>query len=202
LKKSAYLQGVVEYLDNNYIQTQGRFATNLEELQGIIKQAVLEGAAYADISSILKTAAECTGEAMIELFRTRLANKMTHIDFDKQAEFSSSLPSTETSVYKLATDIETDFLHALRLEEAHETYRTEYDALRKENDTPNMLKNAAFFNTASESFRWFKEHPRATAAVAMLASYKLGKVTATKKEKKKVPLTRSAINLRLKQYKV
>lgn len=201
-KQSNYLQGVVEYLNDNYVQVQGRFTTGVEELQEMIKQAVLEGIAYADISSILKTAAECTGEPMIELFRERLANRMTHIDFDKKAEFSSSLPNTETQVFRLASVIETDFLHALRLEEAHETYRAEYDDLRKKNDSPNMLKNARFFNTASESFKWFKEHPKSTAAVAMLASYKIGKAMAPKKKEKKVPLTRAAINLRLKQYKV
>ncbi len=201
-KQSDYLQGVTQYLNDNYIQAQGRFTATLEDLEGIIKQAILHETAYADISNILKIAAECTGEPMIEFFRERLANKMTHIDFDKKAEFSSSLPNTETKTYKLASDIEADFLHALRLEEAYETYRAEYDDLRKKNDSPNMLKNAGFFNTASESFRWFKEHPKSTAAIAMLSSYKLGKVTANKPKEKKVPLTRAAINLRLKQYKV
>jgi hypothetical protein len=201
-KKSNYLQGVAEYLNDNYVQVQGRFTTNVENLQDMIKQGVLEGTTYADISSILKNAAECTGEPMIELYRERLANRMPHIDFDKKAEFSGSLPNTETQVFKLASEIEADFLHTLRLEEAYETYRTEYDDLRKKNDSPNMLKNAGFFNTASESFKWFKEHPKSTAAIAMLASYKLGKVTAPKKKEKKVPLSRAAINLRLKQYKV
>lgn len=201
-KNSIYLQGVVEYLDDNFVQTQGSFTTNVESLQTLIKQAVLEGLPFKDISGILKTAAECTGEALIELYRERLADRMTHIDFDKQEEFSSSFPNTESNIYKLASIIESDFAHALRLEETYKTYRGEYDKLRKENDSPNMLKNAGFFNTSSETFKWFKENPKATAAIAMLASYKAGKVMAPKKKEEKVPLTRAAVNLRLKQYKV
>jgi len=201
-KKSEYLQGAVEYLDNNFVQTQGSFTSNVEELETLVKQAVLEGTAFADVSSVIKTAAECTGEAIVELFKSRLANRMTHIDFDKQAEFSSSLPNTETRLYKLADEIENTFLHATRLEEAYDTYRSEYDTLRSSNDSPNMIKNAGFFNTASETFRWFKEHPKTSAAVAMLASYKAGKAMAQKKEETKIPLTRDAVNLRLKQYKV
>jgi len=65
-----------------------------------------------------------------------------------------------------------------------------------------MIKNAGFFNTAGETFKWFKEHPKTTAAIAMLASYKAGKMMTRKKEETKVPLTREAVNLRLKQYKV
>lgn len=201
-KKSAYLQGVTEYLNDNFVQTQGTFATNVEILQNIVKQAVLEGSTFADVSNIIKTAAECTGEAMVELYKSRLADKMTHIDFDKQAEFSSSLPNTESRIYKLAGEIESEFLHSLRLEEAFNTYKAEYDAIRKDNKAPNMLKFAGFFNTASKTFRWFKEHPKTAAAVAMLASFKAGKMMSQKKEETRVPLTRQAVNLRLQQYKV
>jgi len=201
-KNSIYLQGVVEYLDDNFVQTQGSFTTNVESLQALVKQAVLKGTAFTDISSLVKTAAECTGEALMELYKERLADRMTHIDFDKQAKFSNSLPNTESNIYKLASIIESDFTHALRLEETYETYRVEYDKLRKENDSPNMLKNAGFFNSGSETFRWFKEHPKITAAIAMLASYKAGKVMAHKKKEERVPLTRAAINLRLNQYRV
>jgi|GEM_PF-7007355 len=201
-KKSEYLQGVVEYLNDNFISTQGLFTSNVETLETLIKQAVLEGTTYSDISNIIKTASECTGEAMIELFKTRLSNRINHIDFDKQAEFSSSLPNTESRLFKLASEIEDTFLHALRLEEAYKAYESEYSNLRKANSAPNMIKNAGFFNTASDTFRWFREHPKTTAAVAMLASYKAGKAVAQKKQETKVPLTREAVNLRLKQYKV
>lgn len=202
LRKSAYLQGVVEYLDSNFVQTQGMFTTKIEELETLVKQAVLNNIQFSDISNILKTASECTGEAMIDLFKERLANKMLHIDFDKQAEFSSSLPNIKSSMYILAGDIDSDFLHALRLEEAYDSYRGEYDELRSKNDSPNMLKYAGFFNTASDTFRWFREHKKTTAAIAMLAAYKAGKVMAPKKEEARIPLTREAVNLRLRQYKV
>jgi hypothetical protein len=201
-KKSAYLEGVVEYLDHSFVNTQGLFTTKVEDLQELIKQAVLEGTSFSDISSILKTAAEYTGEALVDLYRNRLADRMTHIDFDKQAEFPDSLLNPDARIYKFAGDIDADFLHALRVEEAYETYRTEYDNLRLKNDTPNMLKYAGFFNTASDTFKWFKEHPKSTAAIAMLASYKAGKAMAPKKKESKVALTREAVNLRLKQYKV
>jgi len=202
VKKSEYLQGVVEYLNDNFVQTQGSFTTDVEELETLVKQAVLEGTTFADISGIIKTAAECTGEAMIDLFKSRLADRMTHIDFDKQAEFSSSLPNTESRLFKLANEIEDKYLHALRLEEAYEAYKAEYESLRSSNNSPNMIKNAGFFNTASESFKWFKEHPTATAAVAMLVSFKAGRMMPQKKKQSKVPLTRDAVNLRLQQYKV
>jgi len=201
-KKSAYLQGVTEYLNDNFTQTQGTFVSNVETLQNIVKQAVLEGSTFADITNIIKTAAECTGEAMEELFKSRLAEKMTHIDFDKQAEFSSSLPNTESRIYKLASEIESGFLHSLRLEEAFNAYKNEYDTIRKDNGAPNMLKFAGFFNTASKTFKWFKEHPKTAAAVAMLVSFKAGKMMSQKKQETKVPLTREAVNLRLRQYKV
>ena len=201
-KKSDYIEGVVKYLDQNFVDTQGLFTTKIEDLQGIVKQALLEETSFSDISSILKTAAEYTGEGLEELYRNRLADKMPHIDFDRQAEFSSSLPNTDTRIYKLAGEIDADFLHALRLEEAYEAYRIEYDTLRTKNGAPNMLKYAGFFNTANETFKWFKEHKKTTAAIAMLASYKAGKAMAPKKEKTKVPLTREAVNLRLRQYKV
>jgi hypothetical protein len=65
-----------------------------------------------------------------------------------------------------------------------------------------MIKNAGFFNLASDQFRWFKEHPKTTAGIAMLVSYKAGKAVGQKKEETKVPLTREAINTRLKQYRI
>lgn len=201
-KKSSYLQGVVEYLNDNFISTQGSFVSNIEDLEQIVKQAVLEGTTFTDISNVIKSAAECTGETITDLFKTKLSKNITHIDFDKQAEFSSSVPNTESRLYKLASSIESDFLHALKLEEAYNAYKDEYESFRKENKAPNMLKFAGFFNTASETFRWFKEHPKTTAAVAMLVSYKAGRVSAKNKEENKIPLTREAINLRLKQYKV
>lgn len=200
-KQSSYLQGVVEYLDTKFMDTQATFNSNIQDLQEQIKQAVLQDTAFEDLATIIKTAAEYTGEVQVELFKSKLSN-LTHIDFNKIAEFSSSKPNEESNIYKLANEIETNYLYLTRLEEAHETYRAEYDKLRSDNGVPNMLKHAGFFNMASDTFRWFKSHPKTTAAMVMLASYKAGKMMGTKKQETKIPLTREAINLRLKQYKV
>lgn len=201
-KQSNYLQGVVGYLDHKFLETQASFETNIEKLHGHVKQAVLQEVPFSDVITIIKTAAECTGEALVELYKDKLANRMLHIDFEKDANYSNYKPDTESTMYKLASQIDSDFLYAVKLLEAHEVYRSEYDSLRSSKNAPNMLKTAGFFNTTSDTFRWFKEHPKTTAAVAMLASYKAGHAMATKKSENKVPLTREAVNLRLSQYKV
>lgn len=201
-KKSSYLQGVTEYLNDNFIQAQGEFTHNVESLEHLVKQAILEGTTFNDVSNIIKTASECTGEALVELLNTRLSKDIKHIDFNKQAEFSEAIPDSESRLFKLASEIEDTLLHALKIEEAYNVYKTEYDSLRNNNNAPNMIKNARFFNTASDTFKWFKEHPKTTAAIAMLSSYKAGKAVGNKKPETKVPLTREAVNLRLKQYRI
>lgn len=200
-RKSSYLEGVVNYLDHNFIDAQGSFVSRIEDMEKLVKQEILGGTSFSDITNVIKTAAVCTGEALCEYLENRLSKNIPHIDFHKEAMYSEVLINPESNIYKLATLIDDDFLYALKLESAYDNYIDQYEKLRKEFDAPNVIKHAGFFNTASESFKWFKEHPKTTAAMLLVVSYKLGRASQKNKEEKKMPLTREAVNLRLKEYK-
>lgn len=201
-KAASYLPGVVEFLDYNLTDKRGSFLYNVEKAEKLVKQELLKGTSFEDISNVIKTAAICTGEAVCEHLKNRLSK--LPIDFDKQAEFTEFIIDTESELFKVAELMDKDFLQAIEIEDACKQYIDLYKYACKKVNAPDMLKDAGIFNTTGGLFKWFKEHPKTTAAIAMLVAYKLGRATANKKNKEnnRDYLSRDAVNLRLRRYQL
>jgi|APSaa5957512576_1039674.scaffolds.fasta_scaffold00090_86 hypothetical protein len=153
--------------------------TTYGQLKSLIKQAVLGGCSYGNVSEIIKVAAPQTHEHFISSIREELQPNMPFVKLDTEGD-NSLTPNPNSDIYKIAERLETYTDEICQADKNLEQETEDYTKFTKEASLPNisglLQEKSAALKVIKGIGKTIINHPKTTAALAVGAMvHKSGK---------------------------
>lgn len=106
-----------------------------------MKQAVLNGVAYEDITKVLTAAAPAISEPISDMLKETLLERIPHINFDRESQ-TDGIVNPNTDLYKQAQYLGYYAEKLGDLDHALDVYEADYNEVIEKIGRPKMYKRA------------------------------------------------------------
>lgn len=129
---SQRIKGTHTFLKNAAEEAAVEFSQTFDQLNHLIKQALLNGTTFNDVALINEQSMPALHSLLTPQFRESIEKDMPRFDFEKEAQHSN--PNPGSSVYQTGVDLEKIVEQYVRIKSAMYHYEDEHDLLQESTD--------------------------------------------------------------------